>query len=690
MSARGWRKGGRDATPQDPLEPPLPAKLTELRALQVGNLVNVIGLVKDWRRPINTRSKDWKSEIEVYDLSTADGVKFTIFWPEHEHPDVGAGDVLLIISAKVQNRPDRGLQERPSLITHITTSVYVYSASNIPKPPQSAQPTVALGKRDRGFPTAEQNRYVSYLFHKVDKTCLSEEHEFKVRAEQSLNVKNKFRQLKDVDEGRFCDLIAQVVTEPYGIGVVTLYVSDYTENAKFYNEQSQPSSEPVDDPYGYTSGGVSVPRKKWIGPYGKMSLQITCYEPHANAIREEVKVGDWVELRNVRIKYGHDGKNLEGVMHEERNLDPSRVNVRVLEATDGETIDPRLKEAIRRCRDYHKNRKQQLKDIKSAQAAGLKRKGSQSNSAQPGKRQLNAKERRKLLRQAPRDAQEQQAQEQQAKEQQAKERLDDDGACLELNDLITCEKHDVPFSTVESMVKPYIFQTTVDNESVALPLPFICAKYMARLRVVDYFPPSLEDFARSRKLTDFDVLSDNEDDGDSSSPSSSSSGDDEDSPGRNRTWEWLFALRLEDVEPPSTEATSGPRPRLWAYVNNAEAQCLTGLNATDLRRDPETLRQFRQAMSILWGNLEEHKARKMGKGQTAGTSEKRPTRRGKNAQLLERPPLNSDGEDVVDEEEPLSNKPFACCIKQYGIPIPDDDGRKWQRCFGLFGTKICS
>jgi hypothetical protein len=67
MSARGWRKGGPvpDATPQDPLEPPLPAKFIELRAfpdekVQPGKFVNIIGLVKDWRCPVPTCRGEFK------------------------------------------------------------------------------------------------------------------------------------------------------------------------------------------------------------------------------------------------------------------------------------------------------------------------------------------------------------------------------------------------------------------------------------------------------------------------------------------------------------------------------------------------------------------------------------------------------------------------------------------------------
>lgn len=46
----------------------------------------------------------------------------------------------------------------------------------------------------------------------------------------------------------------------------------------------------------------------------------------------------------------------------------------------------------------------------------------------------------------------------------------------------------------------------------------------------------------------------------------------------------------------------------------------------------------------------------------------------------------------------LSNKPFACCIRQYGVRVREPnsrwadagEGHRWVKLFGLFGTKICT
>lgn len=52
-------------------------------------------------------------------------------------------------------------------------------------------------------------------------------------------------------------------------------------------------------------------------------------------------------------------------------------------------------------------------------------------------------------------------------------------------------------------------------------------------------------------------------------------------------------------------------------------------------------------------------------------------------------------EKTLQEIKP-KNKPFECCIKQYGIKVAEEDpekadageGKRWQRVFGLWGTLI--
>lgn len=106
---------------------------------------------------------------------------------------------------------------------------------------------------------------------------------------------------------------------------------------------------------------------------------------------------------------------------------------------------------------------------------------------------------------------------------------------------------------------------------------------------------------------------------------------------------------------------------------------------------------LRERLFTLWGDLEEHKARKI--------AEQKAARKRRPGDIP--PPMDSsDGEadqtrgsgaKAKADEPAVSNNPFTCCIKQYGVRVREDDpalanageGKRWERVFGLFGTKIC-
>jgi protection-of-telomeres protein 1 len=115
-----------------------------------------------------------------------------------------------------------------------------------------------------------------------------------------------------------------------------------------------------------------------------------------------------------------------------------------------------------------------------------------------------------------------------------------------------------------------------------------------------------------------------------------------------------------------------------------------------LRANPDELTTLKEQLFKLWGNLEELKTLEL---ESRVQSRKR--------LAAHQPPLDSsDNEDesgdrhnsAIKEPEKLSNKPFTCCLRQYGVEMPEADPAKWdagegkryERMFGLFGTKICS
>lgn len=617
---------------------------------------------------------DWKSKITLFDQTIEEwsernkGIVLNIFWQDqHQLPKVEAGDV--VIASLVTRQQWNG---EPSLITNKgKTDIHVYDGQRIAKCKGSRSARDALkppSKKVHRELDQKQHEYVLWLYGKInDLGRVPDKEEVAAMAEKTVDINKKFSLLQDVKIRKFADLIVQVVKAPYDLGdKVALWVSDYTKNEGFFDKASNDSDwidgKPIrdGDPYGYTSKwsnhtSSNQADEKWLGPYGKRSMQITCWEPHSDFIRNNVKAGDWVRLRNVHIDYGKNVSNIEGKLHTDMEH-RSRLYVNILDdREDRETLDPRLLDAIRRKRDYGRDHKQTLK-------GGTKRKSEGSAQSK------NAKTRRRILReQKVRKLQEQEAK--QDPKQDSKH-----GAVLGLNDLIKCENADkeiVPFS---SILEPVQYDTTFE-------LPFTCAKYRTHARVVDFHPARLEDFAASRRINEYHMLSDNSD-GESDSDSSSASGHD----GR-RFWDWRFALKLEEA--PTTLSKGRTPASAWVLVDNAEAQLLTDLDANDLRSEDNAwlLERLRQHMFILWGDLEERKA----------AVEARKGRNGWN----KAPPL-SDEEDNVGEDEhcpgliKASNKPFACCIRQYGVKVEAEEESKsaertkWQRVFGLFGTKICS
>ncbi|KAI1458905.1 hypothetical protein F4805DRAFT_106459 [Annulohypoxylon moriforme] len=638
-------------------------------SLPVGRLINVIGLVKDRRAPRETGGSDWKSTITIYDKSIEDepekGLPINIFRPQNEMPEPDATDVLVVLSAKLQSY--RG---EVSLLSHRSTVFHVYSASQIPKPPKSAKQALEAPLRSKDRPPGDpEHEYVAWLYHAVSKDAIPDTDVFSSQVAHSRNFKDKFSSLNDVRDGQFCDTIVNVVRDPFDqMGTTTLWVSDYSENEAFYKftwNAGDVSEGRDGDPYGYATKNVTP--SNWAGPYGKRSMQVTCFGIDADFIQKEVKAGDWVFLRNLHVKYGHNRNNLEGFLREDRTAYYSGLKVDILQIDDPETVDGRLKEAIRRKRDYEKLKKQQQKSYAVNENLAKK------NAGDLVEGKLSSKERRALERA------------QKIKEIDDRERERE--ARLGLNEQVKCENVDQPVFPVSSIIEPIPYKTTVDGQEVTLTLPFTCAKYRTNVRVVDFRPSKLVDFAIWRKSLESDVLSDESGDSDSESDGDGTL----DRYAGRKIWEWKFSLLLEDADP----KRKGEDNKFWVVVDNTEAQLLLNLDATDLRADPDDLYKLREKLFQLWGNLEECKQQEL---QRQAMSKKRVATHQPPPSSPPRPSSSRKLETADNAETTLSNKPFSCCIRQYGITIREKDprkadageGRRWQRMFALFGTKISS
>ena len=107
-------------------------------------------------------------------------------------------------------------------------------------------------------------------------------------------------------------------------------------------------------------------------------------------------------------------------------------------------------------------------------------------------------------------------------------------------------------------------------------LPFQNINSRGTVRVVDFFPPNLADFAVPRpKASEYAVLS--EDERSESGSDWRSNGPDDGSEAEDTEWEWRFALVLEDA----LGARNQDKARVEAYVTGHDAEGLLKLEAKE-------------------------------------------------------------------------------------------------------------
>jgi protection of telomeres protein 1 len=583
-------------------------------------------------------------------------------------------------------------QDPLSLITNRQLSILlIYEASKIPRPPASAQPALRGHRTSDNMPMVNKAEdYISWMYQQMNKTSIPDVEVFEIRAAQSLHAKDKFSLLENVRQDRFYNVIVQIVRPPYDLGdKATIWVTDFTENGAFFDRSSDSLGDDLmdntesvasGDPLGYTSRfrpvKPAVEPGQILGPHGKRCMQVTCYEPHATRVRDLATAGSWVLLSNLQVKYGHNGNNLEGFLREDRHVSHSRVQVQILNPKDDlGDIDPRLVNAIRRKRDYEKKQKTQPNQAGGQLDDHIGKRKRQSEPAES--KPLNSKQKRRKERAEERKR---------AAEEAATASLNKQGRpclvplhppCSNLR-TVRCEHMNQPTTPIAKILETPIYKTTSMGQPLEIKMPFNCVKYRAAVRVIDFYPHELEAFASLRKVSEYDCLNDT---------GSGASSDSDIGPDDEVIWEWRFALRLQDA------AKAPQQTSTWIMVDNLDAQLLLSLDACDLKSDPETLNKLRERLFLLWGNLEEIKTLKK------KNEEERRKR-------IDQPPLDSsDVEGAVAKPSnkapqqdglALQNRPFSCCIHQYGVKVPEPNhlkadagrGRSWKQMFGLFGTQI--
>lgn len=462
------------------------------------------------------------------------------------------------------------------LLSHFATEYHILRSEHIPRAifPIVKIPWISTPPARCRRPEPIETKYVIWSNQHLDELALPNSQEFTEKANKARNVRDKYSLLKDVKEGSFHDIIGEV-RKIYGVGydMVTVYFTDYTAHSQFYNYVmpgiSNVTVEGRDgDDYGYIKSKPRDEEKEWKGPFGKMTIQLTLFDNHANFIREHVKAGEWLRLTNVQFVYGKNNL-LEGRLRGDREAYGNKIQVEIMKPSgDPQNNDTRWVEGIQRKLDWtKKHAKDKEKFQEELAGKGTKRKA----DGQPTGKNSRARRMESRANVSDKAAA---AQPKIVKNLDLNDlgRASSDYQILVPNPLPVILHPLRPKAPVASLSK--ILQRKLlssDPKYEGIYYAFENQNYKANVRVVDYYPPNIADFAVSRKVSEFDILPDY------------SGAEDDDPEGDmqsfregkgfvQRKWEWRFALVVEDAD--ANAKSDVERDRLTLIVGNYDAQTL--------------------------------------------------------------------------------------------------------------------
>ncbi|KAJ5610981.1 hypothetical protein N7510_007700 [Penicillium lagena] len=436
-----------------------------------------------------------------------------------------------------------------------------------------------------------------------------------------------FTLIKDAQRNTITQLLGQVVKmNTYDSEKAILQITDYTSNPLLIDYKSNNDEGPEGDTYNH----LSLNRNNWPGPWGQMVMQVTLWEPHASYARENVKVGDILLFTYVHVKMRRASDILEAVVHEDVRY-KEKIHVRLCQGGH----DERTQELLRRRKEYW--------DV----------------HGQPSKKPEKANKRK--------------TKEEQKKQQQKKKKIEKEAQVKEgqtvlqptsrpiANKHILANGYQIPAKSLEYILSRECHRNALPGD-LTYKLPFQNVCYRPLVRVVDFFPPNIEDFTVA--VPNNSILEE-------------TSGAQNNSTHNGRPhmiWDWRFCLLVESGE--SNTPKNQPREYMKIFVSGADGVHLLCLDPTDLRRNKNDLAELKERLFILWGDLLEKKQ------QAASAS------------------TNNQAWAPF----PSVSLPFECCIKEYGVSCshqtdPDAmavDGEVcsqpdcfgWERRFAMFGTTI--
>lgn len=137
----------------------------------------------------------------------------------------------------------------------------------------------------------------------------------KVSDGRNLPSMQKYSLIENVELDKFYDLAGEAVKIFYNNDFhLEIYITDYTSN------RILPDHEARDMSYAGMSSQHAGRR-----PHGKMTLKVELHQPHAFWAHQNLKEGEFVTLKNVRIKLSRTGEVEANLFPEKR--DPGRINV---------------------------------------------------------------------------------------------------------------------------------------------------------------------------------------------------------------------------------------------------------------------------------------------------------------------------------------------------------------------------
>ena len=569
---------------------PVPSGFIDLYTASTRHNVdlNLMGVVTDFLPPSRSRGTDLMCTFSIADSTLGgydDGLKVRFFRPtETELPRIqGTGDVVVLRNVKIKQWSGMTIA-----MSSWGTSWIVFPASSIPTKASSNHMLLKHVKDSRA-PAASLSESLyaialcnsqdrSHFTAPVEPSTMSASKPSLLESPTSTMVpkpRGKFSLIENVQIDSFYDLVGQVVKLYPNNGRTELYITDYTTNNLLYayewGREGEESSRDG-DPYGY----APRPSKKWRGPYGKMTLTVTLWPPHSHFAHDEVKEDDFVYLRNVRVKYSSDAK-VEASLHTDKRY-PDRIDITVL----NDHQDDCVKDVLRRKKEYGKRFKAQSQAFVE-EARGEKRKQSdEGEELTKGQAKRRRRKQQRQQEQGQKTVNEGKDTEKLAESIVPKQELNKHSKPLHphvspvmdvLIVSVSCTHPSIPTRPLSSILSLETHEiTTPTGTPHTLPFQNICSR--ATGRVIDFFPPKLEDFAVPRRVSEFDVLSD-----DASSVSdsySAGSSDAENEEGNEVNWEWRFYLLVEDA---GVVAKGEKRTRLKLLVAEQDAEFLLKLDA---------------------------------------------------------------------------------------------------------------